>query len=431
MNITILNGNPQPGAFDAYLAQLSAALKTGGHTVTQIDLRAISLHHCIGCWGCWVKTPGECSSRDASHEMDHAVIQSDFTLWAAPLKMGFPTELLKMALDKHLPLIHPYMEVAYGEAHHLKRYRRYPRLGLLLEKEASTDERDVQIVGDIHGRTAINFKTRLEFCLTTETPAADLAGKIADPRAAALPLPQRLSATQGVTVPPPARLTFFNGSPRGRKGNTPLMLEQIAAGFGKSTETYHLVRMKETAQMAQAFAEAECVLLGFPLYTDSMPGVTKHFIEALEPFAGRPGNPPLGFLVQSGFPEGLHSRYVERYLEKLAARLGSPYLGTIVKGNGEGTRVMPPEMTRALFANLQALGAGLANHGRFDPAVLQAIAKPERFPAILGPVFRVFLRLPIAHFYFDNMLKQNGVFERRFDRPFADGEPARSNLPLS
>jgi len=37
------------------------------------------------------------------------------------------------------------------------------------------------------------------------------------------------------------------------------------------------------------------------------------------------GNPPLGFIVQSDFPEGLHWRYVERYLEKLAARSGSPY----------------------------------------------------------------------------------------------------------
>ena len=90
--------------------------------------------------------------------------------------------------------------------------------------------------------------------------------------------------------------------------------------------------------MVQAFAGAECVLLGFPLYTDAMPGMVKHFIEALEPLAGRKDNPSLGFLVQSGFPEGLHSRYVERYLEKLAERLGCPYLGTIVKGNGEGVR---------------------------------------------------------------------------------------------
>ena len=122
--------------------------------------------------------------------------------------------------------------------------------------------------------------------------------------------------------------------------------------------------------------------------------------------------------MQSGFPEGLHSRYVERYLEKLAERLGSPYLGTVVKGNGEGVRSMPPGATQHLFEGLQSLGMGLAREGKLDPQVLARIAAPERYPAILDPVFRIFLHLPIAHSYFDGMLKKNDAYERRFAQPF-------------
>jgi len=418
MKITILNGNPEPSAFDTYLNELRAVLQSAGHPVRQLDLREMRLGYCIGCWGCWVKTPGQCISRDASLEMDQAVINADFLIWAAPLKMGFPSELLKRAMDKHLPLIHPYTVVNQGEAHHRKRYARYPRLGLLVEKETDTDPRDLQIVMDITCRTALNFKTRLEFSLTTETPAAEVAGLISSKARSPLSLPGRLPATGGVAINPPARLTLFNGSPRGRRGNTPIFLREIASGFGGASEIHHLIRLKETQQMVEAFAQAECVLLGFPLYTDAMPGVVKHFIEALEPHMGRKNNPPFGFVVQSGFPEGLHSRYVERYLERLAERLGSPYLGTVVKGNGEGVRVMPPAATQGLFAALQAVGAGLAASGRLDPAVLKAIAQPEQFPAILGPLFQVFLRLPAAHAYFDAMLKKNGAYERRFARPF-------------
>jgi len=420
MKITILNGNPETSPFDAYLAQLSTALESQGHLVTRLDLRNLDLHYCIGCWGCWAKTPGECVSQDASIEMDQAVIQSDFTLWAAPLRMGFPSALFKMACDKHIPLIHPYMVVDHGEAHHLKRYSKYPRLGLLLEREADSDERDLQIVSDIFSRTALDLKSRLEFSLTTEISPAELAQSISRPPARHLPLPKPLAATTGVTIQPPSRLTLFNGSPRGRRGNTPIFLGEIASGFGKPSETWHLIRVKETDQMVRAFAEAECTILGFPLYTDSMPGVVKNFIEALQPLVGREHNPPIGFVVQSGFPEGLHSRYVERYLEKLADRLGSPYLGTIVKGNGEATRVMPPNMTQGLFTQLQAQGASLAANGCFDPSISKKIAHPERFPAILGPFFQVFLRLPIAHFYFDNMLKENHAYEQRFARPFID-----------
>jgi len=420
MIITILNGNPQPSTFDSSLAQLKSDLETRGHAVTHLALRDLPLRPCVGCWGCWVKTPGECVARDASLEMDRAVINADFVLWAAPLKMGFPAALLKMALDKHLPLIHPYMVVDHGEAHHLKRYARYPRVGLLVEKEAFTDERDLQIVRNVHCRTALNFKTRLEFCLTTETPAAEIAGRITDRKARPLPLPGRLGPTEGTTIAPPSRLTLFNGSPRGKRGNTPIFLREFAAGFGGESETFHLIQIKQMERHVQAFAEAECAWIGLPLYTDSMPGSVKLFFDALEPLVGREGNPPVGFVVQSGFPEGLHSRTVERFLEKLAARLGSPYLGTIVKGNGEGVRIMPPEMTRSLFDGLQSLGAGLRRDGRLDPAVLARIAAPERFPASLDPVFRLFMRLPFAHSYFDGMLKKNGAYERRFARPFAD-----------
>jgi hypothetical protein len=330
--------------------------------------------------------------------------------------MGFPAALLKMANDKHLPLIHPYMVVDHGEAHHLKRYARYPRLGLLLEKEAGTDERDLQIVTDIYCRTALNFKTRLEFSLTTETPIAEIVARIAT--RTLLPLPGPLAATQGTTITPPARLTLFNGSPRGKRGNTPIFLREFAQGFGSESEMHHLIQVKQTDRHVQAFAESECAWIGFPLYTDSMPGSVKHFFEALEPLVERKGNPPLGFIVQSGFPEGLHSRYIERYLEKLAARLGSPYLGTIVKGNGEGVRITPPEMTRGLFGDLQALGAGLARNGGLDAETLARIASPERYPSYLWPVFQVFIRLPVAHSYFDGMLKKNDAYERRFARPF-------------
>jgi hypothetical protein len=68
--------------------------------------------------------------------------------------------------------------------------------------------------------------------------------------------------------------------------------------------------------------------------------------------------------------------------------LGSPYLGAIVKGNGEGVRLMPPEANQGLFTGLHSLGAGLAANGRLDPETLGRLAHPERFPAILGPVFQ-------------------------------------------
>jgi multimeric flavodoxin WrbA len=418
MKITILNGNPQKTDFDTYLEQVKEILEAHGHQVNTIPLRDLNLKYCTGCWGCWVKTPGLCSSDAASQTMDEAVINSDFVLWAAPLVMGYPSELLKKAMDKHLPLIHPYMVVDHMEAHHLKRYEKYPRVGLLLQKEASTDDEDLRIVTEMCQRTALNFKTRLYFSLTSESDAGNLAAKIMDRSARALPMPSIPHPTEGTAVPPPASIALFNGSPRGAQGNSPIFLEQLAKGYGGESKMIHLARVNETEEHIKAFREAKMVWIAFPLYTDAMPGIVKHFFEALAPLVGRKDNPPIGFIVQSGFPEGLHSRFIERYLEKLAKRLGSPYLGTIVKGNGEGVRIMPENMNAPLFNGLQSLGSELAEGNALDQQVLRQIAKPESYPLILWPVFKVFLRLPIAHGYFDEMLKKNNAYEKRYNKPF-------------
>ncbi len=354
--------------------------------------------------------------------MRRAVIHSDFTLWAAPLKMGFPSALLKMALDKSIPLLHPYIVVDHGEAHHRSRYDHYPRLGLLVETEADTDARDLEIVSDIFSRTAINMKSKLEFSLTTTAPSEEVANRIIEGSKSLVQPKKRLGKIPGQRITPPSQLTIFNGSPRGRKGNTPIMLTQFGEGFasksGNNYEIHNLNRVKEHGAFAQTFTNAECVWLGFPLYTDSMPGMVKAFIETLEPLQGRKNNPPIGFLVQSGFPEALHSRHVERYLEKLAQRLGAPYLGTIIKGNGEGVRMMPNEQNAKLFEALQGLGKGFAQTGQLNPDLLPTVAGVERYHRILAPIFKLFVRLPIASWYWDSQLKENGVYEERFARPY-------------
>ncbi len=419
MKISILNGTPQQDAFDQYLHAIQHILEKAGHQVKHFTLRDLGLKYCIGCWGCWVKTPGRCDLDPQSQIMDREVISSDFVLLAAPLIMGLPSELLKMGQDKCLPLIHPYMEVVHGEAHHLKRYDRYPRVGVLVAKEESTDEEDLKIVTQLFQRASLNMKSGLVFSLTSDTSADKVAALITDQTLPFMRLPAKPIPTSGQAITPPASLTLFNGSPRGEKGNSPIFLNQFAKGFGGAISQYNLINVNNTAQHVEAFSKADCVWLGFPLYVDSMPAIVKHFVEALEPLAGRPNNPPIGFVVQSGFPEGLHSRYIEQYLKKLAKRLGCPYLGAIVKGNGEAVRLMPDQMNARLFNNLQALGACLARGEALDPAIVKRIATPEKFPLIFWPLFKLFVKLPIAHGYFDAMLKENGAYENRFDQPFA------------
>lgn len=216
----------------------------------------------------------------------------------------------------------------------------------------------------------------------------------------------------------------INGSPRGKSGNTQILLEKVLEGFTQAKNAdiaWIYLNLKHSRATAhESFAKADLVLLGFPLYVDAMPGMVKAFIETLAPYIGRKNNPKLAFLVQSGFPEAHHSRFVERYLEKLARRLDAPYAGTIVKGGCEGVRLMPETMNRKLFAGLHQMGVDLAETGHFDPERLETLAKPERYARFLAPLFKIALKLPVLQTYWNHQLKQNGVFEDRFARPFMD-----------
>jgi NAD(P)H-dependent FMN reductase len=220
------------------------------------------------------------------------------------------------------------------------------------------------------------------------------------------------------------RLTVYNGSPRGEGGNTKVLLDQFTSGFeavpGNSFELFYLDQVDEAAEFVAAFGQAERVLLAFPLYADAMPGLVKAFIESLAPLCGREGNPALAFLVHSGFVEAIHSRYVERYLERLTSRLGCAYVGTIVKGGTESTRDRPAKANQKLFETLFQLGKTFGESDTLDPQLLRALAQPERLPWLAATLFHLLERTPLATRFWDRQLREHGAFEHRYAKPFVE-----------
>ena len=180
MKVCILNGNPAPGrdTLERYLDGLVEGLEARECGVTRLELRDLSIRYCTGCWGCWTKTPGECVARDDSAQVCQTMIHSDLTLLAAPLLMGYPSALLKKAQDKLIPLVHPYIELVHGEAHHRARYERYPLLGILLHPEEDTDEEDLRLVTRMYQRAALNLKSSLALSRTTADPIEEVVDEI-------------------------------------------------------------------------------------------------------------------------------------------------------------------------------------------------------------------------------------------------------------
>jgi hypothetical protein len=217
-------------------------------------------------------------------------------------------------------------------------------------------------------------------------------------------------------------LLLLDGSPRGARSNSAKMLARVAEGWerasGGPVEVLHLARRADFERAVAAFGEHGTVVVGMPLYTDSMPALVKTYIEAIAAVP-RDASPTLGFLVQSGVSEALHSRPLERYLAKLAPRLGCAYAGTIVRGGGEALQAMPDEANERLWERLRGLGESLARERRFDGDLLAAVAGTERFSPAVAALMSLACATPLAQFYWNGQLKKNGAMARRFARPYA------------
>ena len=180
MIITLLNGNPLADneSFDGYLQALIKQLELLDHKGVIFPLREMNIKHCIGCFGCWIKTPGYCIVRDDTSVILERCINSDLVLLASPIIMGFTSALLKKVLERFLPFLLPYFDLVDGEVHHMTRYDKFPLLGLLLEKGGDTDQMDIDIITDIYRRNAINFKTKLSFVGLNSEPIEETANGI-------------------------------------------------------------------------------------------------------------------------------------------------------------------------------------------------------------------------------------------------------------
>ncbi len=217
------------------------------------------------------------------------------------------------------------------------------------------------------------------------------------------------------------QLTIYNGSPRAQSGNTEIFINKFLEGFNVGENKFSVNYLMETYKMREfvgKFQNAENVLIAFPLYADSMPGIVMEFFEALQDKTYYTEHHKIGFLIHCGFPETVHLEAIDDYLERLAHRLGFQYLGTIARGGSEGIHVMPEKANKNLFNNLIELGNYFSKFGKFDSTLLDSIRNRKKFPAFAIPFIKILNGLGLFDGYWNKKLKKNRAYKKRFLRPY-------------
>ena len=164
MKVLLINGsmNSTGDALTEYMNIFADRRTAKGDDVRQTALAGKNIHACIGCYNCWLKTPGICVFKDDNEEILKSYIRADQVIWLTPLSMGFVTSAVKNSNDRLIPLLHPFLKMNSDRMGHYPRYDSNTRNILLIEQSPEMDAETLSIISEIYNRFALVATTEKE-----------------------------------------------------------------------------------------------------------------------------------------------------------------------------------------------------------------------------------------------------------------------------
>jgi multimeric flavodoxin WrbA len=210
---------------------------------------------------------------------------------------------------------------------------------------------------------------------------------------------------------------ILNGSPKGKNGNSEIFATQFIKDMKNPCEIKYIVK-EDPKQLADYVENFDAIIIIMPLYIHAMPGIVMKFIEHLKPAAAI--GKSIGFIIQAGFPETAHEKYVENYFSVLAKELNFKYLGTVSKGEAAATYMKPESMLKKLFKQLNDLGRIYEETGAFDKSIVDKLGQPYELTKFQVGLFQFMYQIGISKIGWHKFLKNNNAFDKRLDRPFLE-----------
>lgn len=99
-----------------------------------------NIKHCIGCFGCWVKTPGQCVIHDGYENTGIDMSKCTELIFISKCYYGSVSPFVKTVQDRAISYIHPDFVIRKGEMHHKRRYQNTISLSAHFYGENITDE---------------------------------------------------------------------------------------------------------------------------------------------------------------------------------------------------------------------------------------------------------------------------------------------------
>jgi multimeric flavodoxin WrbA len=323
------------------------------------------VHCCVGCFGCWIRTPGKCVIADRGADFVRPFSLCDEFIVISRLTFGGLSPDVKAVLDRSIGIVMPFFRYIGGETHHTKRYEKTPDLRYLFYGSDMT-AREKEIAEKLAVANQIN--------LGFGNPSAEF---FSTARECAEALDARSVAALRSDTPGGARvkIALVNGSPKPGGSASKLILEALQERIGSSSDCTVCNAVKqERDEFIRAIARSDAIVFIFPLYVD---GIPSHLLRLLDEASGEIADAAPGAtvyaVVNNGLYEGWQNTLAFEMMRRFVDRAGLSWGG----GTGAGAGGMIHVLTigrgplKKLGAALDSLAQNITNRVAADDCTLE------------------------------------------------------------
>ena len=272
---------------------------------------------CIGCFGCWLKEPGECVIKDGYEKMGALIHRADEIRVITTYTYGGFDSFVKNVFDRSIGWVLPFFELDHDEMHHKRRYPEDKPISFVFrgqfdESDKTKAEKYVEAVcRNFHG---IIKEIRFEECRIND------AGADTD--------------TEPVTVDPD-KVILLNCSLRADNSNSKKFLDRLSGDIRESAESINLsAYINRYDELTEILAGAKVIVLGVPLYVDGIPSALLRIMEKLEK-SGRADSKHIYVISNMGFYESVQLKHLMSMVRTWCEKCGYTYGGGVAIGAGE------------------------------------------------------------------------------------------------
>ena len=309
-----------------------------------------SIKPCIGCFGCWTKTPGECVIRDGYERMGALIHKAEEVVVISKYTYGGLSPFVKNVFDRSISFVLPFFEIINGEMHHKSRYPEQKPITFIFRGDGLSDN-DKKLARSYVRAVCTNLHGIIKDIKFEEYDPA-LAGEMEQTKRI-----DDAEETQGTIL--------LNCSLRADAANSKKMLDALSSKITGDKESVNLSSfINNMDELVTRLKGAEKIVFGTPLYVDGIPSVLLRLMCKMEQNPGSK-NKNIYAVTNMGFYESSQQKHLVAMIKRWCSKCGYKYGGAVAIGAGEmvGMMVNTPAAEKGPAKNaaqaLQRLGEAI------------------------------------------------------------------------